>query len=120
MMVRPGRACATVAVLLRSHRLRPAPRASPLQDGPSVYEASVPLSDLDDFVSDCAWLADAHLAQDPEQVMAALCALYGRLVARGWVPSERAATLMHLRDVTVEAALSRWVPPQPRRDVSEP
>jgi hypothetical protein len=65
----------------------------------------------------CQWLADAYAGGDPEQISAALCALYQLMASRGWIPPERATTLLRVRNAAVEAALSRLVeqhmPPLP-------
>lgn len=66
-------------------------------------------SDLTGLVEACAWLADAHLAEDPEQTVAALCEIYQRFAAHGWVPSERAAVLLRVHETAVDAALSQLV-----------
>ena len=77
--------------------------SEPARDG------GAPLSGLTDLAEACAWLADAHLAEDAEQAVAALGGLYQRLAAQGWVPSERAAVLLRVHEAADDAALSQLV-----------
>ena len=70
-----------------------------------------PLSGVDAFADCCPWVADAHLAEDPQQVVAALCDVYRLLVSRGWVPPEGASTVLRLHAVSVDVALSQLLDP---------
>lgn len=70
------------------------------------------LTGADELVDCCGWVADAHAADDPQQVVAAQCELYRLLADSGWVPSQRSPALLRLRDAVVEHGISELVEPQ--------
>ena len=71
------------------------------------------LSDPDGFISSCRWVAEAHLAEDPDELITALCEVYRVLASRGWVPPEKASVLLRLQDSAVDLALARLLGPSP-------
>lgn len=73
-----------------------------------------PVPEVDGFVASCRWVADAHLTQDPDQVVAALCGIYGLLASRGWLPPQKASLLLRLHASAVDVALAQLVDPSPR------
>ena len=76
------------------------------QAGHDDAEQQWPRDELPDA---CRWLADAYGGEDPEQIVAALCAMYRLMEASGWTPSDRAATVLRVRGAAVDAALSGLV-----------
>ena len=76
--------------------------------------AAAPPSGVDVFADSCRWVADAHLADDPEQIVAALCEMYRVLARQGWAPPEKASILLHLHTAAVDVALAQLVEPSAR------
>ena len=66
-----------------------------------------PPSGMTSFTDSCRWVADAELAQDPEQMTAALSDLYQLLSDYGWTPPPKARTLLHLRSLALDVALEQ-------------
>lgn len=62
---------------------------------------------FDDLAACCRWLGEAHAAADLQDSVAALCGLYDTLIARGWIPSDRAVTLLRLHAAGVDAELAQ-------------
>lgn len=58
------------------------------------------------FAECCQWVADAHTSGDPDQAIAALCEIYRVLIRGGWVPSNKASTLLRLHAELVDVELS--------------
>ena len=71
------------------------------------------LSDLDGFIASCSWVAEAHRADDPDEVVAAMCEVYRVLASRGWTPPEKASVLLRLQDSAIDLALAQLAGPSP-------
>ena len=71
-----------------------------------------PPSGTTSFTDSCRWIAEAHSAQDPEQMAAALCGLYSLLTEHGWAPPPKAQTLLHLRSLAIDVALEELLEPR--------
>lgn len=72
-------------------------------------EAVAEVSGVHELADCCRWVADAHDARDPQQLAAALCAMYRVLASRGWTPPARSSILLHLHPRVVDAELAQMV-----------